>query len=132
MKIVVADDEPDMRDYFVKILAHLGHEVVAVAEDGETLVDCCRRTHPELVITDLMMPVLSGDNALREIWLEWPVPAILISAYQCPEWISKADSIPPVRYLNKPINRAKLQSMLESFADNNEDGEGDGEQSEIQ
>ena len=115
MKIVVADDEPDMRDYFVKILSHLGHEVVAVAGDGKALVESCRLNVPDMVITDLMMPELSGEDALRQIWLEQPVPAILISAYQCPEWIVKAEAIPPVRYLNKPINRAKLQSTLQSF-----------------
>lgn len=34
LRIVAADDEPDMRDFFVKVLAHLGHDVVAVAADG--------------------------------------------------------------------------------------------------
>ena len=34
LRIVVADDEPDMRDYFQKSLARLGHTVVAVAADG--------------------------------------------------------------------------------------------------
>jgi response regulator NasT len=38
LRIAVADDEPDMRDYFRTILPDLGHRVVAVAEDGAVLV----------------------------------------------------------------------------------------------
>ncbi|PQO27889.1 response regulator [Blastopirellula marina] len=117
MRVVVADDEPDMQDYFGKILSHLGHQVVGVCANGKELLETCRNATPDLVITDLKMPEMNGDDALREIWAIHAIPAILISAYQCPEWIQQGKSLPPVRYLNKPINRAKLQSTLESFSD---------------
>lgn len=117
MKVVVADDEPDMQDYFGKILAHLGHQVVGVCANGKQLLEFCRENRPDLVITDMKMPEMNGDDALREIWTVHAIPAILISAYQCPDWIAQGKSLPPVRYLNKPINRAKLQSTLESFSD---------------
>jgi CheY-like chemotaxis protein len=39
LRIVVADDEPDMRDYFLKILPRIGHQVVAAAQNGRELVD---------------------------------------------------------------------------------------------
>ena len=42
LRIAVADDEPDMRDYFQTILPCFGHEVVAVAEDGRDLLEKCR------------------------------------------------------------------------------------------
>jgi len=115
MKIVVADDEPDMRDYFAKILPHLGHEVLAISDDGSGLVESCRKTPPDLVITDMKMPHLNGDEALREIWRELPIPAILISAYPCPPWFEKTEGIPAICYLNKPINRAQLQAALHRF-----------------
>lgn len=117
MRVVVADDEPDMQDYFGKILAHLGHQVVGVCANGKQLLEFCRVNRPDLVITDMKMPDMNGDDALREIWAVHAIPAILISAYQCPDWITHGKALPPVRYLNKPINRAKLQSTLESFSD---------------
>ena len=46
LRIAVADDEPDMRDYFQQILPRLGHEVVAVAENGRELVEQCRDRGP--------------------------------------------------------------------------------------
>jgi response regulator NasT len=42
LRIAVADDEPDMRDYFARILPRLGHQVVASAANGEELVARCR------------------------------------------------------------------------------------------
>ena len=43
LRIAVADDEPDMREYFERILPRLGHEVVSVAATGTELVEHCRR-----------------------------------------------------------------------------------------
>ena len=42
LRIAVADDEPDMRDYFKKSLLRLGHQVVAVAKNGRELVELCK------------------------------------------------------------------------------------------
>lgn len=122
MRIIVADDEQDMRDYFAKILPHLGHEVLAVAANGKSLVESCRKSSPDLIITDMMMPELNGDIALQEIWQQQAVPAIIISAYQCPEWLESRAGIPVVRYLNKPINRSQLQAALRTFEDDDSTG----------
>ncbi len=122
MRIIVADDEQDMRDYFSKILPHLGHEVLAVAANGKSLVESCRKSSPDLIITDMMMPELNGDMALQEIWQQQAVPAIIISAYQCPAWLEGRTEDPVVRYLNKPINRSQLQATLQTFGDSDSKG----------
>jgi AmiR/NasT family two-component response regulator len=53
LRIVIADDEVDMRDYLQKVLPRLGHLVVGVAENGIQLADESRKMLPDLVITDL-------------------------------------------------------------------------------
>jgi response regulator NasT len=68
LQIAVADDEPDMRDYFRKILPHLGHAVVAVAENGRELVEQCKALRPDLVITDIKMPDMDGIDAAVRIY----------------------------------------------------------------
>ena len=68
LKIVVADDELDMRDYFQQILPLLGHQVIGVAQNGRELVDLCAATHPDLVITDIKMPDMDGIDAATEIY----------------------------------------------------------------
>jgi response regulator NasT len=80
LRIVVADDEVEMRDFFEKVLPRFGHQVVAVAENGAQLVEYCRQLQPDLVITDVKMPELDGIEASSKICDERPVPVILVSA----------------------------------------------------
>ena len=78
LRIVVADDEADMREYFQKTLPEIGHEVVGVATSGRELVERCRELHPDLVVTDIKMPDLDGIDAAAEIYHDRPVPVILV------------------------------------------------------
>ena len=60
LRIAVADDELDMREFFQRMLSRNGHQVVSVAENGRQLVEQCRELQPDLVITDIKMPDLDG------------------------------------------------------------------------
>lgn len=112
LKIVVADDEPDMREYFCKVLNHLGHDVVAVAANGAELVARCRDTPPDLIITDIAMPELDGLDALREICRERPVPAIVVSAHHDDDFLERAQREQILAYLVKPIKRVDLPPAI--------------------
>jgi len=112
LRIVVADDEPDMRDYFRKILPHLGHRLVAVAENGRDLVQLCREEKPDLVITDIKMPDMDGIDAAVEIYRTLAVPVILVSAYHDPELIARAEADHIMGYLVKPIKQADLEPVI--------------------
>ena len=112
LKIAVADDERDMRDYFQKILPLLGHQVVAVAETGKELVDKCGSTQPDLVITDIKMPDMDGIDAAARIYKQYAVPVILVSAYHDPEFIRRAEADHILAYLVKPIKQADLEPAI--------------------
>jgi two-component system, response regulator PdtaR len=112
LRIIVADDEPDMRDYFRKSLPRLGHNVVAVAQNGRELVEQCRALRPDLVITDVKMPDLDGIDAAVQIYRERPVPVIIVSAYHDPELVARAESDHILGYLVKPIKQADLAPVI--------------------
>jgi response regulator NasT len=112
LRIVVADDEPDMRDYFRKMLPRLGHQVVAVAADGRELVEQCRATRPDLVITDIKMPDMDGIDAAQQIYSECPVPVILVSAYHDAGLIARAEADHILGYLVKPIKQTDLEPVI--------------------
>jgi response regulator NasT len=112
LRIAVADDEPDMRDYFRKILPRLGHQVVAVAENGRDLLDICRMAKPDLVITDIKMPDMDGIDAATLIYQEMPIPVILVSAYHEPELIERAEADHILGYLVKPIKQSDLEPTI--------------------
>jgi len=112
LRIAVADDEPDMRDYFKKILPRLGHQVVAVAEDGRQLIQQCHKQDPDLVITDIKMPDMDGIDAAQQIYQHKPVPVILVSAYHDGELIQRAESDHILGYLVKPIKQTDLEPAI--------------------
>jgi response regulator NasT len=111
-RIVVADDEPDMRDYYREVLPRLGHTVVAAAENGRELVEHCRSYLPDLVITDIKMPEMDGIDAANRIYQERPVPVILVSAHQEPALIERAEMDHVMAYFVKPIKLADLAPTI--------------------
>ena len=112
LRISIADDEADMRDFLEKMLPRCGHQVVSVAETGQQLVEHCRQVLPDLVITDIKMPDLDGIEASTQINHERPVPVILVSAYHDPALIERAESDHVSGYLVKPISFADLQPAI--------------------
>jgi response regulator NasT len=112
LRIAVADDEPDMQEYFRPILPGLGHEVVAVAGTGLELVEACRVQKPDLVITDIKMPDMDGIEAAARIYREAAVPVILVSAYHDAEFIRRAEADHILAYLVKPIKQADLEPAI--------------------
>ncbi len=112
LRIAIADDELDMRDYFQRILPLLGHEVVAVAQDGRQLVELCRQYQPDLVITDIKMPDMDGIDAATHIYRDGPIPVILVSAYHDAEFIRRAEADHILAYLVKPIKQSDLEPAI--------------------
>ena len=112
LRIAIADDEPDMRDYFQEVLPRMGHTVVALAQNGRELVDLCRATNPDLVITDIKMPDMDGIDAANKIYQERPVPVILVSAHHDANLIQRAETDHIMGYLVKPIKQADLKPTI--------------------
>ena len=112
LKIAVADDERDMRDYFQQILPLLGHQVVAAAQTGRELVELCAQSHPDLVITDIKMPDMDGIDAATQIYRNAAIPVILVSAYHDPEFVRRAEANHIMAYLVKPIKQADLEPAI--------------------
>ena len=58
-KILIADDEPDMRALLADLLQEAGHEVTE-AENGQVAVQQIQREAPDLVMLDVLMPIMNG------------------------------------------------------------------------
>jgi response regulator NasT len=113
LKIAIADDDRDTREYLQEFLTHLGHDVMA-AEDGHRLVETCRIFRPDLIVTDFAMPGLDGLAAASEVNGEQPVPVILLSGRHDAEDVALAAHV--VQFLMKPVKDADLRSAVEAVA----------------
>ncbi len=111
LKIAVADDERDTRQYLGELLTRLGHEVVA-AENGRQLAEQCRALGPDLVITDVKMPDLDGLEAAAEVNRQKETPVIVVSAYHDPELLRRAEASHVMAYLIKPVTQPALEAAI--------------------
>ena len=78
-KILVVDDEPNIREVVGLYLGRDGHEVVSAA-DGEQALEVFRKSAPDLVVLDIMLPKLNGLEVCRRMQSERRVPLIMLTA----------------------------------------------------
>lgn len=115
LKVVVADDDRDTREYLQLLLTvRLGHDVRA-AEDGRRLVEVCREFEPDLIVSDFAMPGLDGLAAIAEVNRERRVPAILLSGRHDAESLA-ATAGAVVAFLQKPVKEPDLRAAVEAVA----------------
>jgi response regulator NasT len=112
LRIAVADDEADTRQFFSELLTHLGYEVVGVAESGAQLVEHSRITRPDLVITDVRMPDMDGIRAVEEINRERPVPVILVTGHHEANLLARGAADYIMAYLSKPTKAVDLEAAI--------------------
>jgi AmiR/NasT family two-component response regulator len=112
LRIAVADDDPTMLRWYVRTLTAMGHEVCVCAADGMELVEKSEHARPDLIITDIRMPNLSGVEALAQLQNIPSIPVILVSGFHDEEDVERALEHPVLAYLVKPINQADLQITI--------------------
>jgi len=117
LKVLVADDERVIADTLAKILHNNGFEATAVYT-GEQVVEAARALHPDVLISDVLMPGLNGIDAAIEIRKILPVCKILLLSGQT----STADLIDAARHqgydfeiLAKPIPPVELLARLDEL-----------------
>lgn len=80
IRVVVADDEPDVRLLLrLQLQGVPGIEVVGEAGNGMEAIDRCRELRPDAVVMDLLMPKMMGIQAIEELQQE--LPAVAVVAY---------------------------------------------------
>jgi len=112
LRIAVADDEVDTRQFLREILAHAGHTVFD-ALNGEQLLEYCRASRPDLIVTDIRMPALTGPQvitALNQAGL--PTPVVLITGHPEAD-INFEDNASVMACLAKPVKPVDLLAAVE-------------------
>ena len=112
LRVVIADDDPEMRESLRQMLGNLGHKVIAMAENGEALINQCAMTQPDVVITGTLTPEMQGCDAAAVIYKSRPIPIILYSGHCEPDLVLYAEHKHVFMYLVKPICQEHLQAAL--------------------
>jgi two-component system, OmpR family, response regulator MtrA len=116
-RILVADDDVDIRELIEFKLSTLGHEIVAV-NDGVAAVDACRERKPDLAVLDVMMPGMSGLDAIRVIRNDpaiVDIPVILLTARAQESDIETGFDSGADDYITKPFSPRELASRVQAL-----------------
>jgi CheY-like chemotaxis protein len=112
--VLVADDQDPIRTMLKMSLEFMGYEV-AVAENGRALLALARERVPDLIITDVMMPEMTGYEALEELRKDEAlarVPVIVLTALEEASYQDKSASFGVADHLVKPISLPVLKSKV--------------------
>jgi len=116
-RILIADDEPDLRRLVSFTLSRHGYEVME-ARDGAEALEILKTERPDLILLDVMMPVLSGYDTLRAIKADESladIPVVMLSAMSQSWEVAEGMEYGAADYICKPFNPTGLVERIEGF-----------------
>jgi len=123
-RVLVVDDEPDVRKVIKRILTQAGYDVIE-AEDGEKAIEAINEGENPLlldvIISDIRMPKINGVEAINYFQQQWPrVPLIVLTGFPDLEMAIGFLKKGVVDYLVKPVEKEKLTSAVAKALDQRE------------
>ena len=111
-KILIVDDDADLRTLFGLGFLRRGHSIM-VAGDGAAALECIVTHAPDLIITDITMPVMDGLELLRRLRADGPptLPVVVVSAHA----EQRAAAIAADAFLVKPVALRQLVEVAEGL-----------------
>ena len=115
-RVLVVDDEPDVRKVVKMTLTKAGYDVIE-AEDGEKAIEAIQEGENPLlldvIISDIRMPKINGVEAINYFQQQWPrVPLIVLTGFPDMEMATGFIKKGVVDYLVKPVEKEKLTSAV--------------------
>lgn len=117
MKILVVDDSRTIRASLAALLSRMGHQVID-AENGQQALEVYARERPDLLLVDVMMPVLDGYEAAKQLRREHPedwVPIIFLSSMEADQDLDRAIEAGGDDYLVKPVSFVVLNAKIRAL-----------------
>ena len=117
IRLLMADDHPLIREGFRSLLTKTEQfEIVGIAENGKELVELAGKLYPDIVLTDISMPVLNGMEAVEEISKLYPdIKCVILTMHEERAYIIKALKIGVHGYILKNIERYDLEKAIHAI-----------------
>ena len=113
-RVLVAEDEADIRELLVDILVDAGYEVIGV-DDGRKALDTARSLHPDIVLLDVMLPAMDGFEVLASLKAEVDtasVPVIMVTAKAQKQDQAEAMKRGAMGYVTKPWVAGEIEAKV--------------------
>lgn len=117
LRVLIADDSDSDRLILKTMVRRQGHDVM-VARDGQEAVDLYRSWRPQIVLLDVMMPLMDGMEAARQIKIlagETLVPIIFLTSLSDADALARCLEAGGDDFLSKPYNRVIIEAKINAF-----------------
>ena len=115
MKVLVAEDDPDIQVILKMVLTRLGKCDVSITYQGDQVVPMAKANHPALILLDVMLPEMSGLEICKVLKSDpetRTIPIIFLTARSMPAEIHEALASGASGYLPKPFDPMTLISQI--------------------
>ena len=114
--VLLVDDAKASRMIVGKVVKKLGHEVIGQAENGELGFEAYKELKPDLVLSDVEMPVLDGHGMVKKI-IEFDSDAniAMVTSVVNAQFIQRIMKEGAIDAIKKPVNEAKLQKVFDKL-----------------
>jgi two-component system, response regulator PdtaR len=112
LRVLVAEDDFLVAEMVRGQLQQLGHEVLAIVENGHLAAEKTRDLQPDVVIMDINMPDMDGIDGMRLIQKHFPTPVVILTAYESEDLLEKATVAGAGAYLVKPSSVAEMDRAV--------------------
>ncbi len=118
MRILLVDDDPEIRELVRIVLTSEGYDVVEAGEAAPAIA-AAREHRPDLVLLDVMMPSVDGIGVLRALKassLTSRIPVVMLTALDGPSDVAAATYAGAEGYITKPFEPDDLLTMVRRFS----------------
>jgi CheY-like chemotaxis protein len=122
LRFVLADDSVHMRRIIRSMLRICGVRDILEAEDGVSCIELVENHHPDILITDIKMPILDGIEMIQlirnsELVELKTMPVIILTGYAEREFVVNAKKAGADAFLRKPVSASDLMSRIRFVLD---------------
>lgn len=118
LKILYAEDEDGIRENISATLKYYVHEVIE-AKNGHEAYEMYQKCKPDIIYTDIMMPILNGVEFAKKVREnDKKTPIVMITAHTDKEYLLSAVELHLEQYIVKPVNLKDLKLSLEKCVEN--------------
>jgi len=115
VKVLVAEDDPDIQVILKMVLTRLGKCDVAITYQGDQVVPMAKSNRPGLILLDVMLPEMSGFDICKALKADpetASIPIIFLTARSMPSEIQEAMKLGALGYLAKPFDPMALVGQI--------------------
>lgn len=114
MKVLVVEDDPDIRELLTLYFVAKGH-TVEIACDGQEALVQVQRVQPDLMLLDVLLPKLDGWGVLTAVRAQSSIPVILLTSLDDTDDVIKGLSLGADDYLRKPFEIRELEARIQTI-----------------